>query len=225
MIHSVKFLHGLFNTKAHFSTLKESEATKGLAWRLTVGALIIGLITVLSQFAVRDDMMQVYQSMPGMGEEEASIFVSIMMALGGVFAVGASIVAILAIALVFWIFFREVGFKRLFIIFSYFIPIYIIVMLVDLPYYFLFGMEHLYSVTGLGYVAALLFEDSFFTHFFAQISLLVVWCFIVQLFALRVVSTKSTRYIVITSTVFYLLLMVILAAVMYMSMLQAQGVQ
>ncbi|GAK05095.1 hypothetical protein JCM19037_3564 [Geomicrobium sp. JCM 19037] len=87
MIHSVKFLHGLFNTKAHFSTLKESEATKGLAWRLTVGALIIGLITVLSQFAVRDDMMQVYQSMPGMGEEEASIFVSIMMALGGVFAV------------------------------------------------------------------------------------------------------------------------------------------
>ncbi|EZH64510.1 hypothetical protein DH09_18385 [Bacillaceae bacterium JMAK1] len=225
MIHHVKFLRGLFDTKSHFSTLKESEATKGLAWRLIVSAILVGVLTFLSQWFVREDLTQtiVAEGAGMIGYEEASVIVTVVTALSGVFAIGMAVLAVLLLALVFWIFYKDVGFKKLFILFSYFLPIYIVTLLLDLPYYINFGLEHQYSVTSFGYLAHLAFDESFLTFFFGQFNLLIIGCFIVQVFALKVNTAKSTRYILLTTTLMYLVVMTLIALYTYFSMMQ--GVQ
>ncbi|MBB6451028.1 hypothetical protein HNR44_003018 [Geomicrobium halophilum] len=219
MIFHVKYTKGLLNPQQHFSSLREAEGVKGIIWRTVVSALLIGVLTGVSMYLLSGQMSAELQA-GGLSPDEAAVFTNIISVLNGIFVAGISVIGIVIAALVFWIFFKDVGFKNLFIIFVYFLPIYVLVMLIDLPFIIYFDLEQGISMTSLGFIAEQIWDHSFFVMFFSQVSLWFIWCFLVQVFALKVNTAKSTRYIVTVTAIAYVMVMLLMAGISMFGMTQ-----
>ncbi|QQK76510.1 hypothetical protein HUG15_13665 [Salicibibacter cibarius] len=201
--------------------MREAEEIKGSLWRLIGSALLIGVLTGLSMYLLSDQVIAAFQR-AGVSAEEASAFITLLAVLIGIFVAGISVIAVLVAALIFWGFFKDIGLKNLLLIFTYFLPIYVLVLLIDFPFLIYFeGLEGR-SMTSLGFMAEQIWDQPFFVAFFSQVSLLFIWCFLVQLFAIKVNTTKSTRYIVTVSAIAYVIVMTIIAGISMLGM--GQGV-
>ncbi|QQK80029.1 hypothetical protein HUG20_09100 [Salicibibacter cibi] len=219
MMHHVKYLGGLFDTQNHFGKLSEAEESKGLVWRTIVSALLIWLLSGLLFYLFSDEMVADLQA-AGIGAEEAAFTINLIAGGMAVFMAGVSVIVVVVAALVFWIFFQDVGFKNLFIIFSYFLPIFILVTLIDLPFLINFNMDLGHSITSLAIIAEQIWSQPFFVAVGSQVSLFYIWCFLLQVFALKVNSVKSIRYIVTVTAIVYLIILLIVSGISTIEMPQ-----
>lgn len=192
-VHYVNLIKGIIKPKEEFAGLREADRIIGLGWQLTALSVvnaIVGYITTRMLYAldlVPDVSSQLQGSEAQMGQEATKMMAGAGAIFGGL--VGP-VVIMLIMALIFLIFFSEIGFKKLFTIELYLQFITLISSVVSLIFVLIFR-ENVKDVLSLGSFTKLFTHEAFVTAFFSGISIFLIWKLYVQITAYHQASSKS----------------------------------
>ncbi|HEU5139548.1 MAG TPA: YIP1 family protein [Bacillales bacterium] len=215
-VHQVRLLKGITKPNEEFENMREADKIEGLGWRLVVLSIVSAIFAGLSVYFIQalglaDEMNKRFE-ISGSQMSESNVELGQTFALAsGVFGglVGPVITMVIG-ALIFLIFFSDIGFKKLFAIELYLQVIGLINTIVALILILIFQT---YSGTflNLGAITQLLTDDIFINSFFGGISIFLIWKLYVQINAYAKISTKSPAFIVWTPIILNLVWLLVLA--------------
>ncbi|MBJ8113403.1 hypothetical protein JDS99_28000 [Bacillus cereus group sp. N6] len=188
----------LLGTSKESYKIKEAQVVKGLSKNLflfsIISALILGLITWLSPEVERQTSLHSIQNI-----NKFIIFGSM------VYGLFIPIVTIICYSCIWWVFFSEVGFQKIFTIQLYGYAITLINLLTQMLVMLILDMNNTFPPLSLGVISELYFENKYIIAFFNNISFFWLWGIVFQFITFSVVSKKSKLYvftIIITLNIF-----------------------
>ncbi|HET7580101.1 MAG TPA: YIP1 family protein [Bacillales bacterium] len=215
-VHRIRILRGLTRPYEEFKGIKEADQIKGSGWRLVVlsilSAIFAGLFFYIVQaLGLEPEVNQSFTiNSSQMSESNVPLGKNIVL-VGGIFGglVGPVITMVVG-ALIFLIFFSDIGFMKLFAIELYLQFIGLINTIVGLILIFVF-QTYSKSFLNLGAITELFTENIFINTFFSGITIFLIWKLYVQIRAYRHASEKSSSYVVWTPILLNLLLLLAVA--------------
>lgn len=213
-VHHVRLFRGITKPGEEFEGLREAERVVGLGWRIVVisviTAIAAGLVTyygihflhVTAQTGNLPNSNPIPKGLvQGMAIGSA--------AFGGLFE---PIVVMLIMALIFWIFFNRIGYKKLFAIELYLQFISLIGTIVSGILMIIF-QSAAKSYLNLGAITQLFSGSVFINGFFGGISIFLIWKLYVQIHAYRHASVKSSRTVIWTLILLNIVFLLIIGGV------------
>ncbi len=149
---------------------------------------------------------------------------SVLIGIGG--AIGGLVLPFLLIGsstLAFWGFFRDIGFKRLYVLQTYLFVIILIGIAANLPYMFAFGSTEMLSPFGIGPWVKAITDHVFLTTLSGWITVFFVWHLYATVKLLIESSLKSKRYILTVTIGLHGLFILILSVINMMYHLHLNG--
>ncbi|HHK5563799.1 hypothetical protein [Bacillus thuringiensis] len=188
----------LLGTSKESYKIKEAQDVKGLSKNLflfsIISALILGIITWLSPEVENQTNLH---SAPNI--RQFIIFGSM------VYGLFIPIVTIICYSCIWWVFFSDVGFRKILTIQLYGYAITLINLFTQMLFMLILDMNNKFSLLSLGVISELYFENKYIIAFFNNISFFWLWGIVFQFITLSVISKKSKLYvstIIITLNVF-----------------------
>lgn len=212
--HRVKLIKGIFIPGKVFEGLDEAEKTAGAGWRLLLLAIINTLIgagtTYLSYrvFGLPEQMLQQFQQAQLPISEDTVLTASVV--LGGITGLVLTFIVPTIGALIYWPFFRDAGFKKLFTINLYVFLITIIASSVQMALLPVFRFQPT-SYLSLGSITRLLTDSVFVNTLFGGITIFLIWKFFVLITAVNRASKKSKTYVTTVFIILNVLLLLIIS--------------
>lgn len=196
MEHHVRLWHGLTRPKETVHTLRESENIEGYRFRLLilllVSSIVFGLLFYISA-AEWLDMPEARAMDLTDGQRLAASF--LIGVGGGVLGLILPFVLIGSAALSSWTFFRDLGFKKLFVLNTYLFVIVLVGLAANIPFMLKFGSTEMLSPYGFGPWVKLLTDNVFLFSLAGWVTLFFIWHLIASTRLLQVASLKSNRYV------------------------------
>ncbi|HEX7063977.1 MAG TPA: YIP1 family protein [Bacillales bacterium] len=215
-VHRVRLLRGIIRPKEEFESLREADKIEGMGWRLVVLSLLSAIFAGLSVYIVQalglaaeiNKRFEISGSQ--MSESNVELGQTFALASGVFGGLVGPVITMAVAALIFLIFFSDIGYKKLFTIELYLQCISLINTIVALILILIFQT---YSETflNLGAISQLLTDDIFINAFFSGISIFLIWKLYVQINAYYKVSTRTPAFIVWTPIILNLVLLLVIA--------------
>ncbi|HET7581059.1 MAG TPA: YIP1 family protein [Bacillales bacterium] len=215
-VHHVRLLKGIIKPSEEFAGMREADRIEGLGWRVVVLSIFSGIfagltVYILQALGLADEINKQFQ-MSGtqaaeMNEQVSRAFTLVTGIFGGL--VGPVITMAVA-ALIFLIFFSDIGYKKLFAIELYLQFIGLIHAVVAMILIFVF-QSYSDSFLNLGAITQLFTENLFINSFFGGISIYLIWKVYVQIKAYCHSSKKSMSYIAWTLVILNIVFLLIAA--------------
>jgi hypothetical protein len=207
VVYHIQLIRGIIQPYYHFSQISQAEEVKGSIWRLFVLILCSGLLNGLAAYfgLGTEEIMKNMNTITTTKLEWAKVLFGIGHVLGGMLF---PVFFMFFFSILFLSFFKEVRFDRLLVVQLYALFILIIEKLLNIPLYFVLGIDKTLSPYGLGIIIQLITDNTFLIHFLSSINFFQVWAAFIQIIALKVISEKSLSFI--TSVVFGLHLLFII---------------
>ncbi|TLS37876.1 hypothetical protein [Pseudalkalibacillus caeni] len=197
MSHGVRFFYGITKPTRHFQTFKKETRERGFIWRfivlLAVSSIVWAVTAVLNvQFA---GTLPEYSYLSEGNQTNVLLTEFIT---GGITGIIIPLIAIAVGAILYWPFFQEVGFKKLFVLHTYTYVVFLIAACLQLPFIAALHVPNDYSPFSLGVLADLITNQSFILSFLYSITIFLGWIWIVQFFALKNAAKRSNVYTVLS---------------------------
>lgn len=195
-IHHIKLFAGIFKPAQHFATLRDADKVKGLALRVVLLSLIMGILAAATAYLTFSlNLLKSSPLIPNINLEQTSqpffqTFTAISGGIGGLVGVPIGMVILAAI---FAIFFRDVPFNKLFAIQAYTTTISFIATLVQLPITIL--TQKITPFFSLGILGEVLKVGPGLQLFLTSITVFLIWQLYVLITALKQTSRKSANYV------------------------------
>ncbi|HET7580316.1 MAG TPA: Yip1 family protein [Bacillales bacterium] len=210
-VHHIHLFKGIMKPNEEFRDLREAEEVKGLGWRLVVLSVVNAIIAGVAGYVATQVLNITTQTSGKLNNPEMPQELVQGMAIGGA-AIGGLVqpVIVMAImALIFLIFFSDIGYKKLFAVELYLQLIGLIGGIVSgiLMVVFRSGTQ---SFLNLGAITHLITDNAFINGFFGGISIFLIWKVYVQINAYRQASRKSSSSVAWTLIIINIVFMLIL---------------
>jgi hypothetical protein len=195
----MNLLKGIIKPKKEFKKFAEAKKITGFGWRLVLLAIlnaIIGAATAYVSYRLFGIPEETLQQLQNAGLEMTKEMIVIGNAiLFGIVGLFLTLAIPTIAALIYWIFFTAVGFKKLFIINMYVLVITLVASAVQLALLAVFKFEPT-TYLSLGSFTRLLTDNAFLNAFFGGITIFLFWKVYILVTALQKVSIKSNSYVV-----------------------------
>ncbi|MFC7371732.1 hypothetical protein ACFQPF_08590 [Fictibacillus iocasae] len=202
----IRFFPALMRPGTYFGRYKETEEKNGLWWRILVLLCASGLIHALVYYSTFDVQKKLnFVKAARLKSAEEDVIAYLLSLAGGVWGIVLPVITVVCVSAVFYPFFRDIGIKRLFFIFSILYTIVLLNDLIELPFQLITGEENAASPAGLGFIGVALFKDGFLARLFDFINIFYVWGFAAVYGALRQYSYKKRHYILSVTALLFVL--------------------
>ncbi|WP_257349233.1 hypothetical protein [Pseudalkalibacillus decolorationis] len=196
MEHQVQVWKGIFKPKETVHTLRESTNLHGYRIRMLIlllsSTIVFGFLFYISAAEWLNMPEATEMKLSKEQQQAASILIGVCGALSGL------IIPFLFIglaALSSWTFFRDIGYKKLFVLNTYLYVIVLVGLTANLPFMLKFGSTEMLSPFGLGPWVSLLTDNVFLYSLSGWITLFFIWHLYASTRLLQVASLKSNRYV------------------------------
>ncbi|MCF6409271.1 hypothetical protein [Pseudalkalibacillus salsuginis] len=224
MEHQVQVWKGLFRPEETLHTLRESSSIQGYRLRVLILLLCSSLVFGFLFYISAAEWLKVPEAMAmeltAEQKQAASIYIGIGGAISG-FALPFILIG--ASALSFWGFFRDIGFRKLFVLHTYLYVIILIGLAANIPYMLAFGSIEMLSPFGVGPWVNAISDHIFLTSFFGWITIFFIWHIYASIKLLMEASLKSKRYVWTVSIGLHLLFITSIAIINTMYHLPLNG--
>lgn len=201
-VHRIHLLKGITNPQETFAGLQEADRVSGMGLRLVALSIVSAIIGGAASYVASGVLgmtgqlqEQLQQAGLEVSQEAIQSFAMTTGVIGGLLS---PVIVMAVAALIFLIFFSDIGYKKLFAVELYLQTITVIGSFVGLLLMLLFQTEYGASVLGLGSFTRLFTDAGFINSFFGGITIFLVWKLFVQINAYRHASSKTMNYIVWT---------------------------
>jgi hypothetical protein len=202
----IRFFPAVLRPGTYFGRFKESEEKNGYWWRMLVLLCVSGLINALAYYASFDSEKNLpFVKGARLSDNEQEAVTYLLSIAGGVWGIMLPVLVIAGISLVFYPFFKDIGMKGLFFIFSILYTIVLLNELIELPFQLATGEINAASPAGLGFIGTALFKDGFFARLFDFFNVFYLWGFAAVYAALRQYSFKKKHYILSVTAMLFVL--------------------
>lgn len=189
MNHTVRLFDGIFKPGREFAKLAVSRKTKGLKWRFVLMMLVNSICTMFFYHANTNGEKAF------LGFHVSGHFAGRMIAafIGGLFE---PFFFVLVLAFIYWMFFSDSGFRKIFVIQTY---VYVIILINSIvTVLFMLAAHTIAGVSplSLGMLFSAGRPGSLLREISNNLSIFTVWIAVVQIIAFRKISTKSLSYII-----------------------------
>lgn len=211
-VHRVSLLRGITKPKEEFEGWREAEKIEGLGWRLVVLSIVSAIVAGLVAY-FGTEVLHILQKTPSHMQVPGTAKGIVQgMAVGGAAFGGlvTPVIIMLVMALIFFIFFSDIGYKKLFAIELYLQLIGLIGAIVSGILMAVFQMTTK-SFLNLGAITQLLTSNAFINGFCGGISIFLIWKLYVQINAYRYASAKSTSTVTWTLIILNIVFLLIAA--------------
>ncbi|MFC0189188.1 hypothetical protein ACFFJY_12870 [Fictibacillus aquaticus] len=202
----IRFFPAVLRPGKYFGRYRESEEKNGYWWRMLVLLCVSGLINALVYYASFDSQKNLpfvkNARLSGTDQEVVTYLLSIA---GGIWGIMLPVLIIAGVSFAFYPFFKDIGMKGLFFIFSILYTIVLLNELIELPFQLAAGEGNAASPAGLGFIGTALFKDGFFARLFDFINVLYLWGFAAVYSALKQYSFKKKQYILSVTALLFVL--------------------
>lgn len=201
----VHILKSLVQPREHFGYIRRFSETEGFFLRFILICVVSGIFSGLSYFVSAEHLL----NMPIMSEvklNETHFRASkyLIAVAGGVIGFIKPAAAVLFMTLVFLPFFRDVGFKKLFVLQTIVYCVFILASVMKLPFQWMLHNYEVLNPLSLGVIANYVSDNAFITSLFGFISVFTVWAFYLTYAGLKQASFKSSTYIITAVSLLYI---------------------
>ncbi len=222
--HQVQVWKGLFSPQETLHTLRESTSIKGYRFRVLILLLCSSIVFGFLLYISAPEWLKMPEATAMQLTAEQKQAASIFIGIGGVISgLALPFLLIGASALLFWGFFRDIGFKKLFVLHTYLYVIILIGIAANIPYMLAFGSTEMLSPFGVGPWVNAITDNVFLTSFFGWITIFFIWHIYASIKLLMEASLKSKWYVWTVSLGLHLLFIVIVAVINTMYHMQLNG--
>lgn len=224
MEHHVQVWRGLFKPEKTLHTLRESNSIHGYRLRLLILLLCSSIIFGFFFYICSGEWLQMPEAVEMGLSSDQKFAASIMIGIGG--ALSGLVLPFLLIGsntLIFWAFFRDIGFKRLYVLQTYLFVIVLIGIAANIPYMFAFGSTEMLSPFGIGPWMKAITDNVFLTSFSGWITIFFIWHLFATVKLLMESSLKTKRYIITVSIGLHTLFLIILSVINTMYHMHLNG--
>ncbi|MCF6136774.1 hypothetical protein [Pseudalkalibacillus berkeleyi] len=224
MEHRVQVWRGLFKPEETIHTLRESKSIHGYRWRLLILLLCSSIIFGITFYIQSAEWLLLPEAVKLDLTNDQKFAASILIGIGG--GLSGIILPFLMIgssALLLWGFFRDIGFKRLFVMNTYLFVIILIGLAANLPFMYAFGSTEMLSPYGIGPWVKALTDHVFLTTMSGWITIFFIWHMYSTIRLLMEASLKSKRYILCVTIGLHIILITCLSVINMMYHLHLNG--
>ncbi|WLD94841.1 hypothetical protein [Alkalihalobacillus sp. AL-G] len=196
MEHHVQIWKGLLRPKETVHTLRESTNIQGYRLRLLILLLCSSIVFGLLFYVNSEEWLNMPDARAMNLSDGQQLAASILIGVGGAIAgLVIPFVLIGAGALSSWGFFRDLGFKKLFVLNTYLFVIILFGLAANIPFMLKFGSTEILSPFGFGPWVKLLTDNVFLFTLAGWVTLFFIWHLIASTRLLHEASLKSSRYV------------------------------
>lgn len=194
LIHKIHLWKILYSPKEVFKELHRADEVEGWLSQFIVLLFVSGFLSSLNFYAVIMSKHTSSQDLEKMGfsqlnVQEIALFLSFTFMIVSIVTI---IVSIGVFTSILSLFFKEVGFKIIFIIVLYSVTTGVVHLLLELPLIFLLDYNPLeYSFYSLAYVIQDYTDSLFLPIFLNYLSIFTIWGLVILYLGLREFSRKS----------------------------------
>ncbi|WP_349410186.1 hypothetical protein [Pseudalkalibacillus sp. SCS-8] len=224
MEHHVHVWRGLFKPEDTLHNLRESQSIHGYRLRLLILLFCSSIIFGLVFYICAAEWLQMPEVVKLKLTAEQEFSAAILIGIGG--AIVGLIIPFLIIGsmtLSFWGFFRDIGYRKLFILHTYLFVIILVAIAAHIPYMWAFGSTEILSPFGIGPWVKAVTNNVFLTTLAGWITLFSLWHLYTTVKLLMETSLKPKRYIYTVAIGLHVTFILILAVINMMYHLQLNG--
>ncbi len=201
----VHILKSLVQPREQFGYFRRFNRAEGFFLRFLMICIVSAFMTAISYFLSAEHLLD----MPivkevNLTETKLQASKYLLMVAGGLIGLITPAVVISLMSIVFLPFFREVGFKKLFVLQSIVYCVFLISALIKLPFQGMLDTNEVLSPLSLGVIANYMTNNAFIISLFGFMSLFTVWAFYLTYTGLKQASYKSKTYIIAAVSLLYI---------------------
>ncbi|MDN4073766.1 YIP1 family protein [Fictibacillus terranigra] len=201
----VHILKSLVQPREQFGYFRRFNKAEGFFLRFLMICIVSAFLTAFSYFLSADHLLDIPMVKDvKLTDNKLQASKYLLMAAGGLIGFITPAIIISCMSIVFLPFFREVGFKKLFVLQSIVYCVFLMSTFLKLPFQGMLNTNAVLSPLSLGVIANYATNNAFIISLSGFISVFTIWAFYLTYAGLKQASYKSKAYIIAAVSLLYI---------------------